>query len=120
RVPWVGIVIAFASQALGWLMVALCSTPLVIRLAPAIDHWDAFEAGWLLLLALVLTVAFVYSGSLYARDARSVGWLWGLLLSGLRCTVYALLALVFLLPSAQTWNKTEQRYEVILLPDVSD
>jgi hypothetical protein len=76
--------------------------------------------AWLLLLVPATIAGFVYSAWMYVRDAQTVGWLWGLFLCGLRCCVYLLLALIFLLPSAQSWEKSEQRYEVLVLFDVSD
>lgn len=74
---------------------------------------------WVVVLILVLAAAVFYVGWMYKRDSRSVGWAWGTLLAALRCTVYVLLAGVFLLPALQTWERTETRSKVVGLTDVS-
>jgi hypothetical protein len=74
---------------------------------------------WVLVLMLVLAAAFFYVGWMYKRDARAVGWPWATFLAALRCTVYLVLAAVFLLPALQTWEKTETRSKVVGLLDVS-
>src|SRR5438445_8644990 len=74
---------------------------------------------WLAILIPVLLIAFGYVAWMYVRDGRSVGWGWASLLGALRITVYIILALVFLLPAEQTWDRTETRSKVILLLDVS-
>jgi hypothetical protein len=74
---------------------------------------------WLAILIPILLIAFGYVAWMYVRDGRSVGWGWASLLGALRITVYIILALVFLLPAEQTWDRTETRSKVILLLDVS-
>src|SRR5438132_2230417 len=74
---------------------------------------------WLAILIPVLIIAFAYVIWMYVRDGRSVGWGWASLLGALRIAVYLVLALVFLLPAEQTWERTETRSKVILLIDVS-
>jgi hypothetical protein len=74
---------------------------------------------WLAILLPVFVLAIVYVAWMYARDARSVSWPWATFLAVLRSAVYAILALVFLLPAWQTWDRTERRSKVILLLDVS-
>jgi hypothetical protein len=74
---------------------------------------------WLAILIPVFIIAFVYVIWMYIRDGRSVGWPWATALGALRITVYVILALVFLLPAEQTWDRTETRSKVILLFDVS-
>src|SRR6266851_8820547 len=74
---------------------------------------------WLAILIPVLIVAFAYVIWMYVRDGRAVGWGWASLLGALRIAVYLILALVFLLPAEQTWERTETRSKVILLIDVS-
>jgi hypothetical protein len=74
---------------------------------------------WLAILIPVLIVGGGYVMWQYARDSRSVGKGWATLLGSLRLLVYAILALVFLLPAWQTWDKTENRSKVVLLLDVS-
>src|SRR4051794_33020111 len=58
---------------------------------------------WWLVLSAVLLVALFYVVWMYVKDSRGVGVLWAILLGSLRLSVYALLALVFLLPSRQTF-----------------
>src|SRR5262249_3622980 len=53
------------------------------------------------------------------HDSVSLGWAWAALLASLRLTAYAILALVFLLPAWQNWDKTESRSRVLVLFDVS-
>jgi hypothetical protein len=74
---------------------------------------------WLAILVPVLILALAYAGWMYARDARSVGRGWATLLGALRCTVYLLLAGVFLLPALQSWDISETRSKVLVLLDVS-
>jgi hypothetical protein len=74
---------------------------------------------WILVLILVLGAGFVYVGLMYRRDSRSVAWPWAVFLGLLRATVYAILAIVFLLPAYQTWDKTETRSKVVIAHDVS-
>jgi hypothetical protein len=74
---------------------------------------------WLAVLIPVLIAAFVYVIWMYKRDSRSVGWAWATFLGALRGGVYLLLALVFLLPALQTWEKTETHSKVVLLLDVT-
>ncbi len=75
---------------------------------------------WILVLIVVLAAAFAYVVVMYRRDSRSVGWPWATFLGLLRCTVYVVLAAVFLLPSLQTWEKTETRSKDDVLFDVSE
>src|SRR5258707_4506234 len=74
---------------------------------------------WLAILIPVVLVGLVYVIWMYARDARTVGWLWASFLGLLRCTVYAVLALVFLLPAMQSWDETRTQSKVVMLFDVS-
>jgi hypothetical protein len=74
---------------------------------------------WPAVLIPVLILAVVYVAWMYVRDGRAVGRFWATFLALLRCTVYVLLALVFLLPAWQTWDRSESRSKVILLLDVS-
>ncbi|MFN4260336.1 MAG: hypothetical protein ACK4RK_13650 [Gemmataceae bacterium] len=74
---------------------------------------------WLPLVSIVLVLAFVYVVWMYIRDAHTVGWPWASFLGVLRCTVYVVLAGVFLLPAIETWEKTEDRSKVVLFLDLS-
>lgn len=76
-------------------------------------HW------WLLVLIPVLLLGLVYVVWMYVRDGRSVGWPWATFLGLLRCTVYCILAVMFLLPAEQFLEETTTRFKVILLFDVS-
>src|ERR1700731_4707772 len=77
-------------------------------------HWF-----WIAVLVVVLLVGFAYVIWMYKRDSQSVGWGWATFLAALRCTVYAILAAVFLLPALQTWEKTQFTSKVVMACDVS-
>jgi hypothetical protein len=91
------------------------------RLAEAIriggKEYDGLN--WLAVLIPVLILGLVYVGWMYERDSRSSGKGWAIFLGSLRTLVYTILALVFLLPALQTWDKTEARSKVVVLLDVS-
>jgi len=91
------------------------------RLADALQFFGQEIDGhfWLAILIPVLIIAFGYVIWMYVRDGRAIGWPWATVLGALRVTVYVILALVFLLPAEQTWDRTETRSKVILLFDVS-
>jgi hypothetical protein len=74
---------------------------------------------WILLLLLVAGTGFTYVAWMYKRDSQSVGGLWASFLAVLRCCVYAILAVVFLLPAWQTWERTESHSKVVVAFDVS-
>jgi hypothetical protein len=74
---------------------------------------------WIFVLAMVLAAGFAYVAWMYKRDSQSVAWPWATFLAVLRCTVYAILAAVFLLPAIQTWEKVNSRSKVVLALDVS-
>src|SRR5438132_826177 len=74
---------------------------------------------WILVLLVVVGLGFTYVAWMYKRDSQSVGWLWATFLAVLRCSVYAILAVVFLLPAWQTWERTESHSKVVLAFDVS-
>jgi hypothetical protein len=74
---------------------------------------------WLVALGVVLAAAFFYVGWMYLKDSKSVGPWWGSLLGILRTCVYAILALVFLLPARQSYVETRTESKVIVVWDVS-
>jgi hypothetical protein len=74
---------------------------------------------WTLVLLLVVGAGFTYVGWMYKRDSQSVGGLWAAFLAVLRCSIYAILGMVFLLPAWQTWERTESHSKVVLAFDVS-
>src|SRR4051812_31720360 len=75
---------------------------------------------WLLILAVVLLVGIAFVAWMYVKDSRTVRWFWALPLALLRITVYLLLALMFLMPARQGYEKTEKRSRVVVILDVSD
>ncbi len=75
---------------------------------------------WLVVLAVVLAVAFLYVFWMYVKDSRSIGPWWASLLGLLRTLVYLILAIVFLLPAQQSFVETRSVSKVILLADVSN
>src|SRR5262245_8727352 len=74
---------------------------------------------WLLVVIPLLLLGIVYVVWMYNRDSKAVGKLWATFLASLRIAVYAILALIFLLPAWQTWDKLENRSKVLVLIDVS-
>src|ERR1019366_9374400 len=75
--------------------------------------------SWMVILIPVMAVALFYVGLMYLRDARSVHPLWASFLGLLRCCVYVTLAIVFLLPGCQHFEKQEYESKAIVLFDVS-
>src|SRR5579871_6259160 len=74
---------------------------------------------WVMIVILVVAAGFTYVAWMYKRDSQSVGGIWASFLAALRCGVYSILAIVFLLPAWQTWERTESRSKVVLAFDVS-
>jgi hypothetical protein len=79
---------------------------------------DWQNVAWLVMTIGVLLIAWSLVVAMYARDSRTARW-WALPLAGLRATVYALLAVAFLLPAIQYWELSEKRSRVVILVDVS-
>src|SRR5262245_17131396 len=75
---------------------------------------------WLLILAVVLLVGIAFVAWMYVKDSRTVRWYWALPLALLRISVYLMLALMFLMPARQGYERTEKRSRVIILIDDSD
>lgn len=113
-----------SGDSAGWTMTVLgCALAGTVYLILAL--WSLLQPGgsgyqWLHLLIPLLVVAFVYMSWMYYRDAGTVGPNWAAFLATLRGLVYLLLAIVFLLPAWQTWDKVETRSKVIVLSDVSE
>ena len=79
--------------------------------------------AWLkrsLLLVPILAVALFYVGMMYHKDSQTVNWGWSSFLGFLRCTVYAILAAVFMLPGCQGFDQSETHSKIIFVFDVSD
>jgi hypothetical protein len=75
--------------------------------------------SWWYLLGPTLAIALFYVALMYRKDSRSVHPLIAACLGLLRCCVYAILAVVFLLPGCQTFEKAEYRSKILMLYDVS-
>ena len=75
--------------------------------------------SWLVVLVPVVLVAMFYVVLMYIRDSRSVHWLWAIFLGMLRTSVYLILAVVFMLPGCQHFEKQEYESKVLFLIDVS-
>src|SRR5262245_11050556 len=73
---------------------------------------------WLAVLAVVLAAALFYVAWMYVKDSATVGRAWATLLGLLRLGVYAILALVFLLPARQSYLETRTEAKVIVVNDV--
>src|SRR5438270_12914063 len=54
--------------------------------------------SWMIVLVPMLAIALFYAGMMYIRDARSIHPVWAAFLGLLRCMVYTILSVVFLLP----------------------
>lgn len=74
---------------------------------------------WLLILGAVLVAGFAYIVWMYVKDSRGVGPWWAIVLGTLRACVYAILAVIFLLPAKQTWEETRVMGKVLVLADAS-
>src|SRR5258708_10064792 len=74
---------------------------------------------WFAVLIPVLLAGLFYVVWMYIRDSRAVGWYWATFLGMLRCTVYALLAVLFLLPARQTYDVVNSQSKVVLMLDPS-
>jgi hypothetical protein len=75
--------------------------------------------SWMVILVPVMTVALFYVGMMYLKDAKSVHPIWASFLGLLRTCVYIALAIVFLLPGCQHYEKQEYESKVLILFDVS-
>ncbi len=71
------------------------------------------------LLVPFLLVGLFYVVMMYDRDAQSINAGWASFLGLCRCLVYGILAVVFLLPGCQNYEKTETHSRVLVLVDVS-
>ena len=76
-------------------------------------------ALWVAVTVVALLLAAVWVARLYRRDAVTLHWWLAVPLAAARLAVYALLAVAFLLPAFQTWERQENRSKVVLLLDVS-
>jgi hypothetical protein len=74
---------------------------------------------WMVILLPVMAVALLYVVLMYIRDAKTVHWLWAIFLGMLRTCVYVILAVVFLLPGCQHFDKQDYESKVLFLFDVS-
>src|SRR5262245_24239648 len=68
---------------------------------------------WLPVVAVLIFIGFVYIVWMYSRDAKTIGWLPATLLGMLRATVYAILAVVFMLPAYQNWEESHTHSRVV-------
>src|SRR5947207_6455078 len=84
-----------------------------------LGSWEADGKLWLIILFIVLLLGLFYAGWMYKRDSRTVGWRWATFMGVIRCTVYGILAVVFLLPANQSWDETKIQSKVVALFDVS-
>jgi len=75
--------------------------------------------SWGVVLVPMLAVALIYVGLMYIKDARSIHPAAASFLGLLRCAVYAILAVCFLLPGCQNYEKQEYHSRTVFLFDVS-
>ena len=109
-----GISLARAGRWLGLAAIAVLSAiylPFAYNLKPHLSWW--------VVIVPVLAIALFYVGMMYIRDAKTIHPIWAGFLGLLRCTVYAILAYVFVLPGRQFFETTEVPPKVLVLFDVS-
>ncbi|MBX9677984.1 MAG: hypothetical protein K2X38_04410 [Gemmataceae bacterium] len=75
--------------------------------------------SWWYVLVPMLGIGLFYVGMMYFKDAKSIHPGWASFLGILRCAVYAILAVVFLLPGCQNFEVTEYPAKTLFLFDVS-
>jgi hypothetical protein len=75
--------------------------------------------AWMIVLVPMLAIALFYAGMMYLRDARSIHPVWAAFLGFLRCAVYTILAVVFLLPGCQAFEQNVSYPKVMFVFDVS-
>ncbi len=75
---------------------------------------------WLLIMGGVLLVGIAFVIWMYIKDARTVRWYWAAPLAVTRILVYLLLAIIFLMPARQGYERVEKRSRVIVVVDVSE
>jgi len=84
------------------------------------DNTERSGQWWLLILGLVLLLGVAFIVWMYIKDARTVRWFWAMPLAGLRIMVYLILALMFLMPAKQGYERVEKHSRVLIVVDVSD
>src|SRR5262245_29624086 len=73
--------------------------------------WYSFTIG-------LFVLGCVFVAFMYIKDTKTVRWYFAVPLALLRMTVYAILCIVFLLPSMQTWEDTNKQSRVVILLDI--
>jgi hypothetical protein len=76
--------------------------------------------AWWVILVPMLSIALFYVAMMYVNDAKTIHPVWSAFLGLLRCAVYAILAMVFLLPGCQSFETTEIAPKVLIIIDVSE
>jgi hypothetical protein len=79
---------------------------------------EYLPVAWVALVSIAVGIASLFVIWLYWRS-RHVAGFWGIPLTVLRISVFALLGWAFLLPAIQTWEITQKKSRVILVLDVS-
>jgi hypothetical protein len=77
------------------------------------------QIAWFLVLGPVLLVALVYVALMYRQDSQSVNPAWAGFLGLLRCSVYAILAFIFLMPGCQSYDTKVTESKVLVLFDIT-
>lgn len=80
---------------------------------------EASSVAWLTLVVVFLLLGCAFTIWMYLRDMRTIRWYVAMPLALLRMGVYVLLAIAFLLPARQTWEKVEKQSRVVVVIDVS-
>lgn len=104
----------WSSAVVGVLSALYLALPLVLR--GLLPGWGL---SWWYILVPFLGVGLVYVWLMYLRDAQSIHPVWAAFLGLLRCSVYAILAFVFLLPGCQYYDVSETFSKTVFLLDVS-
>ncbi|MBM4069996.1 MAG: hypothetical protein FJ271_13745 [Planctomycetes bacterium] len=104
----------WSSAVIGVLSAVYLALPLVLK--GLLPGWTL---SWWYILIPFLAVGLVYVWLMYLRDAQSIHPVWAAFLGILRCSVYAILAFVFLLPGCQHYDISETFSKTLFLLDVS-
>src|SRR5688572_22415156 len=75
---------------------------------------------WLLILGAALVIGIAFVIWMYVKDTKTIPWYWAAPLAATRILVYLLLAVLFLMPAKQGYEKVEKRSRVLVVVDVSD
>lgn len=120
RLGWASVLAVGALVA--WVLVAFYNrdTEQMKGSAAVASLGGSNDAMWYAFVGGVLGLGSLFVVWMYVKDSRSVRWYWAASLALVRIAVYAILLVVFLLPSKQTWERTEKRSRVVVVVDITN